>query len=136
MDRAFASGAKGRRFESARAYHINHRKHKRYATRPEAPKPKFVSTCIQFKKSSETAGILGDMDAEEDRHFRTFARNLCAALAAHRIRVSFRTAIERYTPAEVDESWYWLAESLERVAIAKLEELYRVEGGPPGKRVQ
>src|ERR1017187_8161017 len=75
MDRAFASGAKGRRFESARAYHINHRKHKRYATRPEAPKPKFVSTCIQFKKSSETAGILGDMDAEEDRHFRTFARN-------------------------------------------------------------
>jgi hypothetical protein len=76
------------------------------------------------------------MDAEEDRHFRTFARNLCAALAAHRIRVSFRTAIERYTPAEVDESWYWLAESLERVAIAKLEELYRVEGGPPGKRVQ
>jgi hypothetical protein len=76
------------------------------------------------------------MDAEEKRHFRTFARGLRAALAAHRIRVSLRTAIERYTPAEVDESWYRLAESLDRVAIAQLEELYRVEVGPPGKRVQ
>jgi len=83
-----------------------------------------------------TGGMLGAMTALEKRHFRTFARNLCAALAAHRMRVSFRTAIERYTPVEVDESWFWLAESLERVAIAKLEELYRVEGGPPGKRVQ
>lgn len=35
------------------------------------------------------------------------------------MRVSFRTSIERYTPAEVDESRYWLAESLERMAIAK-----------------
>jgi hypothetical protein len=40
-----------------------------------------------IQKKSETGGIL---DAEEKRHFRTFARNLCAALAAHRIRVSAR----------------------------------------------
>ena len=75
------------------------------------------------------------MDAEEKRRLRTLARNLCAALAAHRMRVSFRWALERWVPEEVDDAWYWLAESLERVAIAKLEELYRVEG-PPGKRVQ
>jgi hypothetical protein len=56
------------------------------------------------------------MGAEEKRHLRTFARNLCAALAAHRMRVSFRTAMERYTPAEADESWYWFAESLKAAA--------------------
>jgi len=92
-----------------------------------------VCSCVQFKRVLKPAGILADTDSEEKRHFRTFARNPCAALAAHRPRLSFRTAIERYTPVEVDESWFWLAESLERVAIAKLEELYRVEGGPPGR---
>ena len=29
------------------------------------------------KKVLKTGGILGDKDAEEKRHFRTFARNLC-----------------------------------------------------------
>ena len=114
---------------------VPHKPQKTQEIRDEARSAE-AEICIHLypiQKKSETGGIL---DAEEKRHFRTFARNLCAALAAHRIRVSFRTAIERYTPAEVDESWYWLAESLERVAIAKLEELYRVEGGPPGKRVQ
>jgi len=86
-----------------------------------------------IQKKFDTGGVLGAMIVQEKRRFRPFARNLCAALAAHRMRVSFRTAIERYTPAEVEQSWYWLAESLERVAIAKLEELYRVEGGPRGR---
>jgi hypothetical protein len=27
-----------------------------------------------IQKKFETGGILGDMDAEEERHFRTFAR--------------------------------------------------------------
>ena len=51
------------------------------------------------------------MDAEEKRRLRTLARNLCAALAAHRMRVSFRWALERWVPEEVDDAWYWLAES-------------------------
>jgi hypothetical protein len=89
-----------------------------------------VQLCA-IQKKFDTGGMLGAMTALEKRRFRTFARNLCAALAEHRMRVSFRTAIERYTPVEVDEGWYWLAE--ERVAIAKLEELYRDEGGPPGR---
>jgi hypothetical protein len=76
--------------------------------RPKAPKGKFVCICVQFKKSLKPAVCWDAVDAEEKRRFRTFARNLSAALAAHRMRVSFRTAIERYTPVEVDEGWYWL----------------------------
>jgi hypothetical protein len=62
-----------------------------------------------IQKSFETGGVLGDMDAEEKRHFRTFARTY-APRWRRTARVSFRTVIERMPPAEVDESWYWLAE--------------------------
>jgi hypothetical protein len=73
---------------------------------------------------------------------RTFARNLFACLQAHRLRVSFRTALEKWTPDDVDEGYYWLAESLERMAYSKmsindLEKFYRDDPpGDPAKPVQ
>lgn len=54
------------------------------------------------------------MAAENKRHFRTFARNLCAALAAHCIPPSFRTAssaILRRRSTKAGTGW---PESLER----------------------
>jgi len=48
------------------------------------PKPKLLSTSVHFKKSFENGVMLGAMTAEEKRCFQVFARNLCAALTAHR----------------------------------------------------
>ena len=68
---------------------VPHKPQKTQEIRDEARSAE-AEICIHLypiQKKVETGGIL---DAEEKRHFRTFARNLCAVLAAHRIRVSAR----------------------------------------------
>jgi hypothetical protein len=56
------------------------------------------------------------------------------------MRISFRTAIENYTPEEVDQTWYDLAEALEKASAANVDAMdRRVLGSPipnPPKSVQ
>jgi len=75
--------------------------------------------------------MLGAMTAEEKPHFRAFARNLCAALTAHRMRIGFRTAIEKYITEEVDQGWYDLAAALEKASAANVDAIDRRVSGSP-----
>ena len=66
---------------------VPHKPQKAQEIRDEASSAE-AEICIHLypiQKKSETGGILY---AEEKRHFRTFARNLCAALAAEWVWVA------------------------------------------------
>lgn len=66
------------------------------------------------------------MTIEQKENYRDFARHLAAALIAHRLRISFAYALKHYVDdgSELAESWYELAEGIERSAVERLNQIF------------
>ncbi|HYW46962.1 MAG TPA: hypothetical protein VE959_29115 [Bryobacteraceae bacterium] len=79
------------------------------------------------------------MTTEEKRGvYRGLARNLCAAVLAHRMRVSFQTALRNHVlpDDQIDQSWHDLAEALDHSLTANLEALFSQLPKPDPKLIQ